>query len=208
MTKVVTPSKKSIERKISKAVANYRALLEKHSVDFYPTAVQKVLEHPSLTKKQFDVFRDLVEKREYESTFTQRVVRGRLPEEVLKATGRTIVNDPFCKDAAKTMPSGNGDNVELVFFTFGVDASYWDVYRECESRNLISDPVALADFIAENNDFADLGPVGCQWLSDAKLYQCLFYNDSKGKRFVEVSQSFGDGVYGEEFRFAGVRKKL
>ena len=208
MTKVVTPSTKTIERKINKAVANYRAMLEKHSVDFDPRAVQKVLEHPGLIKKQFEVFRRLVGAREYEHIENLRVMRGRSAGEVLEAT-RCTIHTFKVEGAVKTMPEGKGDEVELVIFTMGVDASYWEVHREYESRNLISDPVALADFCAQNPDFFELFPIACQWMSDGKTYTAMFYTSTikKGEKRVDIYGHGYNTLWSEDVRFAGVRKK-
>lgn len=56
----MTPSKMT-KGQIDKAVANYRAMLEKHSDDFNSEAVQTVLGQSELAEEQFGIFRKRVE---------------------------------------------------------------------------------------------------------------------------------------------------
>ena len=57
----MTPSKAMTDGQIAKAVANYRALLEKYAGEFDSKAVQTVLGQSQLADEQFSVFRRRVE---------------------------------------------------------------------------------------------------------------------------------------------------
>jgi hypothetical protein len=65
MAKTMTPSKTMTDGQIAKAVANYRALLEKHAGEFDSNVVQIVLGQSQLADEQFSVFRRLVEARNW-----------------------------------------------------------------------------------------------------------------------------------------------
>lgn len=103
--KIMTPSKSMTEGQISKAVAGYRALLEKYANNFDAEAVQVVLGQSEFANEQFAVFRRRVEK--VSSLIVRHVCidRSQSPQDVLRATGRRLfVNG----EVVATMPRGEG----------------------------------------------------------------------------------------------------
>jgi hypothetical protein len=174
MTTIMTPSKTTTAGQIDKAVANYRALLEKHSGDFNTNAVQMVLGQPELAGEQFAVFRRRVEAV---SNFIVRKVpvnRNRSQQEALDATNRAQYTD--CK-VVDSMPKGEGDEVEVVLFK--PDLSKRDGYisdddleKEFDLRGLKpADPISVAAVNEADPAFADEKPHGTHW-KDAKGNWC------------------------------------
>ncbi len=111
MNQIMTPSEMTGQQ-IDKAVANYRAMLVKHSPNYQSAAVQKVLGSADFAKAQSIIFRDRVEVVSSLITRTASVNRGRTAKEAMLATGRT----PYLDETVLAgMPIGIGDTVTMSF---------------------------------------------------------------------------------------------
>lgn len=166
----MTPSpeqKAMTAEQINKAVANYRALLEKHAPDFSVEPVQIALGQPELGKEQFRVFCRHVEAQSNLIVRRVKVNRTRTSQEMLDATGRTQYTNREVVDA---MPKGEGEEVEVIFFkpaeweyTRPNYMSDDDLEKALERRNLKPDPRAQTAVNEEDKTFADTHPNGTHW---------------------------------------------
>lgn len=207
MTTIMTPSKTTTAGQIDKAVANYRALLEKHSGDFNTDAVQMVLGQSELAGEQFAVFRRRVEAVSNLIVRKVPVNRNRSQQEALDATNRAQYTDRKVVDA---MPKGEGDEAEIVFFKPDLSQrnsfiSDDDLEKEFELRGLKpADPISVAAVNEADPAFADEKPHGTHW-KDAKGNWCyVTFCRWHGKRGVYVRRV--DNVWFDYWWFAGVRK--
>lgn len=209
MTQIMTPSaaKTTTAGQIDKAVANYRALLEKHSGEFGAGAVQTVLGQSELADEQLTVFRRRVEAISSLVVRKVTVNRARTPQEALDATGRKQYTD---RKVVDSMPKGDGVEVEVVFFKPDLSErngyiSDDDLEKEFELRGLKpADPISVAAVNEADPAFADGKPHGSHWKnSDGKW--CFVAFDLWGvERNVRVLR--GDGDWDDLWWFAGLRK--
>jgi hypothetical protein len=207
MTQIMTPSKTTTDGQIDKAVASYRALLEKHSKEFGAEAVQTVLGQPEFTNEQFAVFRRRIEA--VSNLIVRKVVvdRSRTPQEALDATGRVQYTN---REVVDNMPKVVADEAEVVFFKpdlSGRDGhiSDDDLEKEFELRGLKpADPIPVAAVNEADPDFADKIPHGTHWRDADGKWCFAAFNRWSVKRVVNVRRdALGwDGSWW----FAGVRK--
>lgn len=207
MTTIMTPSKTTTAGQIDKAVANYRALLEKHSGDFNTDAVQTVLGQSELAGEQFAVFRRCVEAVSNLIVRKVPVNRNRSQQEAIEATGRAQYMDRKVVDA---MPKGEGDEVEIVFFKPDLSTrkgyiSDDSLDKEFDLRGLKpADPISVAAVNEADPAFADKKPHGTHW-KDANGNWCFAaFRRWHGKRWVNVRRN--DNDWSDGWWFAGVRK--
>lgn len=207
MKTIMTPSKTTTPGQIDKAVANYRALLEKHSGDFNTDAVQMVLGQSELAGEQFAVFRRRVEAVSDLITRKVRVNRNRSQQEALDATHRAQYTNREVVDA---MPKGEGKEVEIVFFKPDLSQrngfiSDDDLEKEFELRCLKpADPISVAAVNEADPAFADEKPHGTHW-KDAKGNWCYAaFCRWNVERKVYVYRHGND--WPDDCWFAGVRK--
>ncbi len=189
---------------ISKAVGNYRTLLEKHAPEFGVEAVQQGLGHPNLAIEMFALFRKYVE------TFAKMIVwvvsgidRTLTPQQVLEATGRKQYTD---KDVVTTMPRGIGEEKEITFFRLDRQVSDDDLEKEYLLRGLKpADPYALAKCNQDDSAFADTHPNTTHWKDEnGKWCFAAFCQWRGGGRDVRVGR--GGGRWDDGWWFAGVRE--
>ncbi len=205
MTQIMTPSAKTMTAgQIDKAVANYRALLEKHAPEFDSEAVQLVLGQTELAGEQFAVFRTRTEAVSNLIVRCAKVNRTRKPQEVLDATGRKLYTN---EDVVNSMPKGEGEEVEVVFFNLGRYVSDADLDKEYELRGLIAaDPYSLAAVNEADPAFADKKPNGTHW-RDSKGKWCFATFGLWGdERSVDVGRN--DRGWNDYCWFAGLRKAV
>lgn len=207
MTTIMTPSKTTTVGQIDKAVANYRAILEKHSGEFNTDAVQEVLGQSELAGEQFAVFRRRVEAVSNLIVRKAKVNRGRSQHEAIEATGRAQYTD---RKVVDSMPKGEGDEVEVVFFEPDLSQrngfiSDDDLEKEFELRGLKpADPISVAAVNEADPAFADEKPHGTHW-KDAKGNWCYAaFRRWHGERWVNVNRNGCD--WNDRWWFAGVRK--
>lgn len=204
MTSIVTPSvaKTTTAGQIDKAVASYRALLEKHGPEFDSEIVQLVLGQPETAQAMFTAFRARVEVQS--NLFVRRVTvnRNRTPIEMIEATGRVQYID---RKVVDTMPQGEGEEVEVVFFNLGRDISDNDLEKEYKLRGLkAADPYSLAAINEADPTFADQRPNATHWKnSNGKWCYADFPQWIDNERSVSVFRS--DNHWYSYWWFAGVR---
>ena len=207
MTQIMTPSKPTTAGQIDKAVANYRALLEKHAREFNTEAVQTVLGQSELADEQFSVFRRRVETVSDLIVRRVKVNRGRTPQEVLDATHRKQYTD---RKVVDSMPKGEGDEVEVVFFKLDLSArnghiSDDDLDKEFELRGLKpADPYSVAAVNVADPAFADEMPHGTHWKNADGKWCFASFGRWGDAREVYVDRHVGDWF--GDWWFAGLRK--
>lgn len=208
MTRIMTPSKTTTDGQITKAIANYRALLEKHAKEFGAEAVQAVLGQSEFADEVFAVFRRRVEAISNLIIVPAVVVDcGRSPQQALEATGRIQYTD---RKVVENMPKAPATLTEIVFFKLDLSKrggyiSDDDLEKEYALRGLESvDPISLAAMNEAVPSFADERPNSTHW-KNAKGEWCFATFDHwRGKRSVSVDRNglgWRDGWW-----FAGVRK--
>ncbi len=172
---------------------------------------QQVIEHQGtqVVRDMVAVFCKYVEAISNLIVRHATVNRTRTPTEAIDATGR---NKYLTDDVVKTMPRGEGDEVDVVFFK--PDESAYDkhglisddeVARQYELRGFKpADPYALAAVNEADPAFADEHPNGTHW-QDANGNWCYAaFGRWRDERGVHVHR------HGYDWRgrwwFAGLRK--
>ena len=204
MTKIMTPSVKTMTAgQIDKAVANYRALLEKHFREFDAEAVQTVLGQEELAGETFAIFRTRVEAISNLVVRTAKVDRTRTAQAALDVTSRKQYTD---KDVVDAMPQGTGEEVEVVFFNLGRYISDAELDKEYELRVLKpADPYSLSAVNEDDPAFADTKPNATHWKdSNGKWCYAAFHPWDDDERLVPVYRH--GHVWNGRWWFAGVRK--
>lgn len=198
MTQIMTPSESTTPGQIDKAVANYRALLEKHHGDFGVEAVQTVLGQSELANEQLAVFRRRVEMVSKIITRHFKVDRTKTPAQLLASCGRV----PWYIDEAvlASMPMDGPEEGDLFFFPLEKDTPVANIPKVLAERGLVPDYAAQMQVNADDPDFADEHPNGMQW--DKNSYAC--FGRDGGERGVSVRR-FGYDWSGDVW-FAGRRK--
>ena len=168
-------------------------------------AVQKVLKMPgnAALDEMVAVFRRHVEAQGEFITRHATVNRTRTQQEAITATGRNkYVND----DVVASMPKGEGNEVDVIFFKLGHNISDADLDKEYELRGLKpADPYSLAAVNEADPAFADEHPNGTHWKDVAdKWCYAAFSQWLVDDRHVSVNR-FGFG-WVVDWWFAGVRK--
>ena len=205
MDKTMTPSaeqKTVTEGQINKAVANYRALLEKSAKEFGSGPFQLVLGQPELADEQYEVLRRHVGMVTNLITRRVKVNRNRTPQEVLDATGRKQHTDG---GVVARMPKGEGDETEVVFFKLSHWVSNEDLDEKFALRGLKpADPYSLAAVNEADPAFTDEHPNATHW-QDRKGKWCCVTFDRLVNR--EVFVGYNDSGLAGGWWFAGLRKR-
>lgn len=186
----MTPSE--IKNMIDKAVANYRALLEKHVIELSSEAVQIVLERHRFAEQQFQIFRTRVETI---SNFIIRirkvkVNRNRTPQQAIDATGRT---KHLYDEVVREMPMGEGEEVEVYLIFFKKQLSDDTLEQEVDKAGFVLiDPITLNALNEQDPALADTIPNATQWRdkNGKACFACFRYWG--GKRRVYVLQYDND----------------
>lgn len=194
---------------INKAVANYRALLEKYRAELMSEPAQQVLGQSEFANEMFGLLRQRVELLSKQIARQANVDRARSPEAMLKATGRKqYVADPV----VSAMPRGEGEEVEVIFFKPEAEEYDHEGWMSDEELDLAfkrrglkpADPYSLAAVNEADPAFADERPHGTHW-KDAEGYWCFAaFGRWLDERRVSVNRNGDDWVDG--WWFAGVRK--
>jgi hypothetical protein len=208
MTQIMTPSKTTTDGQITKALANYRALLEKHAKEFGAEAVQAVLGQSEFADEVFAIFRRRVEAISNLIIVPAVVVDcGRSPQQALEATGRVQYTD---RKVVENMPKAPAVLAEIIFFKPDLSKrngriSDDDLEKEYALRGLEPvDPISLAALNEAAPAFADETPHGTHWKDADGKWNFATFRRWHGKRHVHVNR-FDDG-WGGSWWFAGVRK--
>lgn len=198
MTKVMTPSevKVATAKQINKAVANYRAMLEKHASEFQSVPLQMVLGQPELAKAQFELLRARVDAMSEIIIRRVKVDRSLTPQQVVDATGYAqYVND----EVLATMPTGEGDEAEVWFIPTKHYVPISEVPAFLAQFGLVPDPRAQAAVNKEDPAFVD------KYQNNNSLWGdscCLVFYLWGSKRCVSCHRRVG-GVYAGQW-LAGV----
>jgi hypothetical protein len=153
---------------------------------------------------------DTIRDTESQFRITVRVNRSRSPQQAIEATGRALNID---REVVASMPKGDGDEVEIVFFKivlFKLDIpkqhclSDSDLKNEYLLRGLRpADPISIAAVNEADPAFADRKPHTSHW-KDAKGCWCyITFHCWGGKREVVVHSNNDDHKDNEWF--AGIR---
>ncbi|MCC7160636.1 hypothetical protein IT399_02875 [Candidatus Nomurabacteria bacterium] len=202
MAKSMTPSATftpMTDGQIDKAVANYRALLEKHRGEFLSDPSQRALGNPALIRDQLGVLRKYIEVESEVIIRHFRVDRTKTPAELLSACGR--VSWYIDETVLASMPMDGPEEGDLVFFPLKSDTPVADIPRVLDERGLVLDPAALMQVMAEDEALADEHPVGTQWAKDS----CACFYRFGDKRRVYVHRR--DSCWHGNIWFAGRRNQ-
>jgi hypothetical protein len=207
MTKIMTPSQKPItDGQINKAVAAYKAMLEKHRIELGSGAAQFVLGQDKYINKQVGVLRECIELMGNIIVRKVKVNRNLTPQQVLKNTGIDLYAD---KKIVETMPKGEGDEVEIVFFNLGHWISDKELKKEYSLRGLKpADPYSLCAVIEANLAFVDEHPNVTYWKIEGDDQWCFvafdpWYTDGRG---IFVSFTAAKNGWPGDWWFAGLRE--
>lgn len=208
MAKTMTPSAESkamTDGQITKAVGAYRALLEKHAPEFESGATQAVLGDPGLAGEMFALFRQRVEAKASEIVRIATPDRTFKPADVIAKVVESGRKSYVDNKVVETMPRGEGEQTEVVFFTLGRYISDDDLKKEYEKRGIKpADPYSLAAINRDDPAFADAKPNCTHWKDgDGKWCYAAFSRWHGGRR-VDVIRNDRDW-YGTWW-FAGLRK--
>lgn len=206
MAKTMTPSKTTTitAGQIGKIQEVLGAALRKSGLQSKPT--QQVVTSKSAMGKLTGEL--LATVRKYVEMVSDMIVRhvgvkrSQSPQEVLNATGR---KQYATKSVVATMPKGEGEKTEAIFFKVGRYISDDDLEKEYELRGLTpADPYSLAKVNEDDPAFADEHPNATHWKdADGKWCYVAFYRWYDGRR-VSVRRDGGD--WGDHWWFAGFRK--
>ncbi len=136
-----------------------------------------------------------------------KVNRRRSQQHAIEATGHTQYTD---RKVVDSMPKGEGDEVEVVFFKPDLSErngfiSDDDLEKEFELRGLKpADPISVAAVNEADPTFVEDKPVCTHWKDTEGNWCYATFVLWLGKREVSIGRN-GDGWF-EHWRFAGVRK--
>ena len=206
MTQIMTATEMT-DGQIENAVNKLRDAMRKHRSEITPDATQQVLGVKNLGMMMFAPFLECVEMM---SKFIVRPVtvnRTRNPQEVLNATGRVQYTT---QEVVDSMPKGEGDEVELVFFKPDLSErdgriSDDELKNEFELRGLKpADPISVAALNETDPAFADEKPHGTHWKDTDGNWCCAAFDRWLDERSVDVCH--GDYGWDDGWWFVGVRK--
>jgi hypothetical protein len=154
------------------------------------------------------VVRKFVEAKASEVVRRVKVNRTQTPMQAIDATGRNKYVD---EQVVATMPAGEGEEVDVVFFKPRPDEytrpgfmSDDDLERALDRRGLKSDPRAQAKANEEDPAFADERPNGTHWKDVNGKWCFATFNRWLDRRRVHVNRF--DDDWNDYWWFAGVRK--
>jgi hypothetical protein len=181
----MTPSQMT-KGQIDKAVANYRAMLEKYSKEFNSEAVQVVLGQSELAEEQLSVFRKRVEALSTYIVRKVKVNRTQTPYEAIKATGRTeYLND----EVVKGMPMGEGEEKEVFLVPFKKTLTPDQLDQEVHKAGFVlADPITQCALNQQDPSLADTYPNATQWRNKNGKACCALFYRWNGERRVYVRQ--------------------
>lgn len=206
MTQIVTAATMT-DGQIENAVSKLRDAMRKHRSEISSDIAQQVLGVENLGMMMYAPFRERAEAVSNLIVRKVKVNRSRSPQEALDATGRVQYTKRTVMDS---MPKGDGDEVEVVFFKPDLSKrnghiSDDDIKKEFEMRGLKpADPFSVAAVNEADPAFADEHPHGTHW-KDPQGNWCYatLYRWSDERR-VNVLRY--DDDWSGDWWFAGVSK--
>lgn len=206
MTQIMTAAEMT-DGQIENAVNKLRDAMRKHRSEITSDVAQQVLGVENLGMMMFTPFRERAEAVSSFIVRTAKVNRSRSQQEAIEATGRAQYTD---RKVVDSMPKGEGDEVEVVFFKPDLSnrngfISDDDLEKEFDLRGLKpADPISVAAVNEADPAFADEKPHGTHW-KDAKGNWCYAtFNRWIGERRVFVIRN--DRDWPAYWWFAGARK--
>ena len=193
---------KMTDGQVENFVDKFRAALRKHRADISSETAQQVLGVENIGMKLFSVV------RKYSEYFSEMIVRrvkvnrDRTPQEMLDAIGWKKY---FDKQVVPTMPRGEGDDVEVIFFNVGHHITDAELDQEYELRGLKpADPYSVAAVNEADPEFSDTRPNCTHWkdANDKWCYVVFDRVDDGHEVHVEQNNSYWDDYWW----FAGLRK--
>lgn len=178
------PIKMATLKQIDKAVANYRAMLERYSQYFAVSAFQQVLGSKEFAKCQADLFRAYVEVVNNVVTRSASIDRTRSFLKAIEVIGGTQY---LVREIVTTAPQAEGD-AEFIFVNFGRDVACDKLDEELAKLGyeLVVDPQGLAGINEVDRHFSEDYPNALQW-KDAEGKNCLLvFNRWGGGHDVHV----------------------
>ncbi len=204
MTTVMTPSTITAGQ-IGKLQELLGAGLRKSGIP--SEATQTVIEQQGdlLVGDMLSALRSRVEANSAMIVRHTTVNRTRPPQEALKATGRKqYVTD----SVVATMPKGEGETTEVVFFKLDLKGGYLsneELAKEYEKRGLNpADPYSLSAMNEADPAFADTHPNVTHWKNAQGKWCYAAFSRWYVDRYVYVGQS--DDGWRDGWWFAGSRK--
>ena len=161
MVDIMTPSQLITAGQIGNIQEILGAGLRKSGLASEP--VQQVLEHQGdeLINELIAVVRSRVKAVSDMIVRHVKVNRDRSPQETLEATGRRLY---VTESVVATMPRGDGEEIEVVFFKVGRFVSDDDGEKEYELRGLKpADPYSVAAVNEDDQAFTDDHPNCIHW---------------------------------------------
>ncbi len=206
MTKIMTAATMT-RGQIENAVNKLRDAMRKHRFEISSDVAQQVLGVENLGMMMFTPFRERALAVSNLIVHSVKVNRDRSQQEAIEATGRVQCTD---REVVDSMPKGEGDEVEVVFFKPDLSErngyiSEDDLEKEFDLCGLKpADPISVATVNEADPAFADEKPHGTHW-KDANGNWCYatFNRWFDGRR---VSVDHNDGGWDDNWWFAGVRK--
>ena len=199
----MTPSKIT-DGQIDKIADQLRYALRKHRDEFGSEAVQQILGTDNLGMRLLEPFRKLVEAVSDLIVRNVAVGRSLTPQEALTATGRKQYVDD---EVVATMPRGEGNEGETVFFKLDRWVSDDELKKEYELRGLIPEvPYTLAAINAADPAFADNHPSVTHWRDAGGRWCYVAFRRWHDERRVYVRRY--DGQWHDSWWFAGRRDCL
>lgn len=217
MAQTMSPSgEKTIgitDGQINKAVDTFRAALLKHRLDLPSDATQQVLGIHNLGMAMTAPFRKYVQLRveTLRTMFVRRVFvnRDRTPQELIHAMRWRGFSCPYLDPTLlNTMPRGEGDEVEVVFFRLGYFVKEAALKKEHKILGLKPvDPYSLAAVNEVEGRFAYEHESGTYWKDAQGNRGCMTFkgHPSDGPK-MSVFQPATDAHWGPDYWFAGIRK--
>ncbi len=206
MAQIMSPSEVDSEitdGQIDKAADAYRAMLRKHRKELTSSAVQQMLTQDSYVGEQVGVLRKWVQTIVKMFVRLVRPDRERSPQQVVDATGRAKYIDD---DVVKTMPRGEGEETELIFFPGERTMTDDELDKEFDRRGLKpADAYSLAKANEDDPALADTKPNATHWKdANGKWCYLAFCRWLDDERHVDVYRY--DRVWYDSWWFAGVSK--
>ncbi len=204
MAKAVSPSAKQITvGQVSKLFDLISAGLLKAGLPSEHS--QQVIERQgeSLVADFVEDFRQRVGAIRDPITRRVKVNCTRTPQEALDATNRRQITD---SDIVQTMPRGEVEEVEVVFFFVGYFPGHGGLEKEYRFNGLRAvDPISLAAVNEADPKFASKYPNGTHWKNaEGNWCHALFHQVEK-ERILNVVESRGVLCF-DGFWFGGVPK--
>lgn len=206
MTQIMTAAEMT-DGQIENAVNKLRDAMRKHRSLVTSDVAQQVLSVENLGMIMLTPFLERAKAVPGTIVRTVKVNRIRSKQEAIEATGRAQYTD---QEVVDSMPKGEGDEVEIVFFKPDLSKrkgfiSDDDLEKEFDLRGLKpADPISVAAVNEVDPAFADDKPHSTHWKCVKGNWHCATFSRRNDERDVYVNRY--DIGWSDVWWFAGVRK--